>query len=625
MPWGNDALRFLKRVIAWPASEQDAGYGNIHFTVPNEHKRGAGSPDTYMNGMPFKSAEAAWNYISKIYIKPNTRDIYFCTSLQAQTKLSKNQQYEVGHRHITNTLGSKALFLDIDIKPDKGYPTLKQAIEALALFRQHWKLPAPTALVGSGGGLHCYWISNRFLTPDEWKPLAEKLRAAAVQHGLRCDGQCTIDITRILRVPETRNWKTTPPRQTRLIHLAEQDLDFAAELIPALEQVPALALVPTTSRAEPAEPAALLFDPKLFPKRAKPAMYKGVETGAEGLEPEAPILDTKEIFKQCPWLREALRTGGEHHDNPQWRLALVASTFLPNGRLIAHKISDRHPKFTEGEFDEQYTRAENDVKAMNMGYPSCASIEQNGSKECASCPLRGKIRSPLNTGIVRKPLPAPVTPSQGSTTTYVTHTPTSAQPFDPRWLPEGHVFNEKGIPCIVKTVKEKTADGETEDVETFFPMLYEQRIFGPYVQETPRLALGFEVDGNEGRMRQVYIENGATANTNQTIGVLREQGVHPHRMTKGFLGDFLMELARKMEMLRRSIDAKPAGWIADAAGKLTKFAYGGTTYKADGTTEPSGFLDAQMRRKFNPQGVAAPWMKVAQLFVSQSTRMDAPA
>jgi hypothetical protein len=35
MVWGDDAVRFLSRVMAWPASDSDAGVVNLHWTKPN--------------------------------------------------------------------------------------------------------------------------------------------------------------------------------------------------------------------------------------------------------------------------------------------------------------------------------------------------------------------------------------------------------------------------------------------------------------------------------------------------------------------------------------------------------------------------------------------------------------
>lgn len=214
MSWGDDATRFLKRVLPWPASDNDAGYCNLHWTSSLDNS--GGKP--FWVGKPFRSAEALVGLAGFLSQQPNVRDQYFCTSLQAQTIKNKAGK-ESALRSIQNTICSQVLFLDIDIKPPpKGYASINEALTILGEFLKRYQIRFPDAIVGSGGGLHVYWVGQP-RSREEWQPHAEKLRSAAVQYGLLCDGQCTVDITRILRIPETLNWKTDPPRLVKLLHL----------------------------------------------------------------------------------------------------------------------------------------------------------------------------------------------------------------------------------------------------------------------------------------------------------------------------------------------------------------------------------------------------------------------
>lgn len=213
MPWGDDATRFLKRVLPWPASDNDAGYGNLHW---KSHVDGRDKP--FWVGKPFRDAEALVGLTGFLMQQPNVRDLYFCTSLQAQS-INNRAGKPQALRSIQNTICSQVLFLDIDVKaPPKGYTDTKEALTVMGDFLKKFKYPFPNAIVHSGGGLHVYWVGHP-KGISEWHPRAEKLRSAAVQFGLRCDGQCTVDITRILRIPETLNWKTDPPRPVKLLHL----------------------------------------------------------------------------------------------------------------------------------------------------------------------------------------------------------------------------------------------------------------------------------------------------------------------------------------------------------------------------------------------------------------------
>lgn len=215
MPWGDDATRFLKRVLPWPVSDNDTGYGNLHWT--NHNEKPGGRP--FWNGKPYRNAEDLVSFAGWIQQQPNCRDLYFCTSLQAQSFTNRSGKPQA-LRSIQNTVCSKVLFLDVDVKPPpKGYTDTKEALTVLGDFLKKFKYAFPNAIVGSGGGMHVYWVFAEPMAHAEWQPRAEKLRSAAVQFGLRCDGQCTIDITRILRLPETLNWKTDPPRAVKLLHL----------------------------------------------------------------------------------------------------------------------------------------------------------------------------------------------------------------------------------------------------------------------------------------------------------------------------------------------------------------------------------------------------------------------
>jgi hypothetical protein len=92
-------------------------------------------------------------------------------------------------------------------------------LDELRTFYRAIAMPTPSAIVLSGGGLHVYWSSRRPLTPEEWRPLAEGLKNAALKHGLRFDAACTSDRARILRVPETLNWKNGQKRPVKLLWL----------------------------------------------------------------------------------------------------------------------------------------------------------------------------------------------------------------------------------------------------------------------------------------------------------------------------------------------------------------------------------------------------------------------
>lgn len=205
----DDVARFMARIVPWPESTNPHGFVNLHWTFWD----GDEAPDAPpWAGIPTKSVAEFMSALRWARAQANTRDIYFCLSLQSQTRRNKNGRV-VASRSKSGAIALKAIWLDIDVKESpKGYATLTDALAALAEFCGSIGLPAPSATVRSGGGLHVYWISDKSLTLDEWKPYAEGLKAAAIKFGLKCDAGCTTNAAQVLRVPGTFNHKRQPKR-----------------------------------------------------------------------------------------------------------------------------------------------------------------------------------------------------------------------------------------------------------------------------------------------------------------------------------------------------------------------------------------------------------------------------
>ncbi len=82
-------------------------------------------------------------------------------------------------------------------------------------------LPATTKVL-SGGGLHIYWIFEKELSVSQWRHFAQGLKAIAAECGLIADYQCTVDASRIARVPGTMNFKLADtPRPVLIEYIGE--------------------------------------------------------------------------------------------------------------------------------------------------------------------------------------------------------------------------------------------------------------------------------------------------------------------------------------------------------------------------------------------------------------------
>jgi hypothetical protein len=102
------------------------------------------------------------------------------------------------------------LFSEFDARPpERGKSVLRAHIAQLD--------PQPSVIVDSGGGYHCYWLLEE---PFRIKSGSDRRRIDALQKGWVSytggDGDAK-DLTRMLRLPGTRNFKYTPPRPVRWV------------------------------------------------------------------------------------------------------------------------------------------------------------------------------------------------------------------------------------------------------------------------------------------------------------------------------------------------------------------------------------------------------------------------
>ena len=230
-PTAGPAQRFLERVVPWPGSAQAPGWINLHCRSKNANSAVNGGKD-FVVGWPLKTVEDFLSRAARLETNSQYFDVWFCTSQQRECGKS-DQGTAKAKRHAANATFVKAIWIDIDVKPDdatgKHYTSMREARAAMRAFRKKVGLPNPSAIVDSGSGLHVYWISRDPLTPDEWRPYADGLKALLTQEGVKCDIALTTDIVRLLRVPETLNHKYSPPRRVKLVHLGQM-YNFTTEL-----------------------------------------------------------------------------------------------------------------------------------------------------------------------------------------------------------------------------------------------------------------------------------------------------------------------------------------------------------------------------------------------------------
>jgi hypothetical protein len=177
-------------------------------------------------------ANAADRYASAL----NVRNLYFCVSTQREASFRERSNPPQAIRNIANTVAIKVLFLDLDVKSG-AYATTDEAMRALIGACVDLGLPTPSIAIYSSApldgsppidsSLHCYWVLNRTLSVEEWRPLARAFKTALQKHGLVFDLNVPSNVAGVLRPLGSLNRKYDPPRVARLAFSAP-DCDLEA-------------------------------------------------------------------------------------------------------------------------------------------------------------------------------------------------------------------------------------------------------------------------------------------------------------------------------------------------------------------------------------------------------------
>lgn len=280
----------------------------------------------------------------------------------------------------------RCLRLDIDVGPTKDYTDRRAALTDLLGMIQRYQMPQPW-IVDSGGGYHVYWSFDRDATLQEWLPWAAQLAAGCEAAGLMADTTATVDASRVLRLPGTPNNKP---------HYV------AAGNCPVVSIIQVGVSVPPEQVVHMLPPAPALMGNSMVPASLRAA---GSEFQAQAHEPYF----LADVLRQCPGMNAMVLDGGARAQEPLWKKALdLINKSDDTDDLkyrVAQGVSVGHPSYDPGSFQRKWQQ----VREQDYHPPRCLQMERAGLPECASCPYKGKISSPLVLG---RPSATPVSSSQ---------------------------------------------------------------------------------------------------------------------------------------------------------------------------------------------------------------------
>lgn len=264
----------------------------------------------------------------------------------------------------------KSFFIDLDVgDKDSKYSSKEEALAALDDFVKQYELPPPIR-VDSGGGVHAYWPFDRDVPTEEWKIYATKFKQLC-QDYLKIDPAVTADAARVLRCPDSYNYKTDPPTPTRLLDTEFPEYDF--DMFKSY-----LGEVSSSTSIIDMIPKGLDEDTK------KIAHLDNYETSF------ADIAEKSLSGSGCAQIKHIL-VNATTLEEPLWYAGLSIARHCTDWETAIHLMSEDHPEYNY----EATIRKAN----QSFGKPfSCDKFDALNPGGCAECPLRGRITNPLAVG-----------------------------------------------------------------------------------------------------------------------------------------------------------------------------------------------------------------------------------
>lgn len=562
------ARRFLALALPWP--ENGEPFVNVHGKTEID-----GTPRWW--GIACRTMDEAASALASMLKKPKT-DIYVCMSSQSQCKekTGKNgRPWRAAVRSAENAVALKSLFIDLDVGKVDGYATRREAMAALASFIKTMGLPVPSAVVNSGNGMHVHYVLMDQLARDEWLVYAHALAEAIRRHGLKADTQCSVDAARILRVPGTRNHKTTPAKPTEL--LSEKGPYTNERILSCLAPYKS-----DSAHLKSHGTMAPLHLPASFTQASKSfePSDDALDAGIEDVK-----VDIDAIAEACPHIKDALDTGGEGYAQPLWMLDVLLSTFTIGGEDDAHALSEGHEGYDAEATDAMYARKVVERASKNLGYPSCKAFKNAGCRHCDACPHLAEGRSPLNfLEGAAKAVSLPVSNSD---------------------LPEGYRRNSQGVIEQLFIWEEGQGDEKTRKEEwrpvanrpMFNLRIVDDKVDGDtMVFHSIRKGEAKSGGGGEYAIRLPLADLRSPTQRRK----LQAQGLlYPAGAAGMCVDEFLSRWCAKYSDERARIKQMAYGWTADGG-----FAYGGRVYTNAGDEEVAAASEF-MRSYAVPQGSRA--------------------
>jgi len=490
-------------------------------------------------------------------------DVYFgCAKFNSLT-----------HRKAEFAKYFKAFWLDIDCGPTKKYLTQDEGLHALRQFCAEASLPKPT-LVNSGNGIHCYWVLSETIGYNEWKPVAEYLKTVCNQNNFKADNGVTADAARVLRMPGTLNYKSRHnPKPVDLICYSDA-ITFEA-FKNAIGYVEGIVAEPTL--------------------RGTDTLTKSLMGGVSSKF--ATIMQKSVKGTGCPQLLYIYRHQNEIEE-PLWRAGLSVAQFCVDRDAAIHKLSNQYEGYDPVETEDKASRCE--------GPHTCATFENLNPLGCATCTVKGTIKSPILLGrFVEHATPEDnilTAQHEGLGVETTITIPTYPAPYFRK--KDGGVYMTQKSPLAA----EGTDDGETEVMVYEFDLFVEKRLTDP---DSGEVVLIKHILKNDG-IREFTVPLADILSPEKARAILAYHGVAAIRKRMELITNYLTKFVQVLQVTTRAEIARSQfGWHDDGA----TFLIGTRQITAEGISySPPSVTTEQVAVHYTAKGHLPLWVELANLY-----------
>ena len=510
-------------------------------------------------------------------------------------------------RKLEDVLYQRSFFVDLDVGEGKEYSSKQEALLALENFIELVDLPEPVR-IDSGRGVHAYWPLDVDVPVSEWKPYADKFKDLCISNDLHIDPVVTANPNRIMRCPDTLNYKDNPPLPTKIlgdednipVYEFEQFKEFLGEVDMTFDEI--LASVPKGMSED------------------QRAMSR-VDDFVSNFQDLVLLSIDEDGKKGCAQIKYIVENAA-HLPEPIWRAGLSIAQHCEDRDTAIHMMSEDYVGYDPAEVEREATRLQ------DKPY-SCETFNNENPGICDGCPHRGNIK-PANPLALTSKLRI----KQISDAEYEQQIATAAKdaegsvrlPSNPQALPEGlypFVAGPNGGVYYVPPAKYDAKSGATKTEQpipvTRYDLYPVKRIYSPLDGEC--LLMRTDLPNDASReflipMKHVY----ATERLKEIMssnGVLFSPG-NGDKLLMSYMvkwGEYLVH-KKSAEIMRMQM-----GWTEDKDA----FVVGNQEIKKSGQVvhSPTSPLCRSIAQHLKPSGSYEQWKATAKKLNTESLEYHA--